>query len=90
MRLASNNLLDAAVITNDKTMKEQKQYEQFEIYYQISGGDFFFSGSQKVKSDYHNEEKLTTVFRQHLAKRFPIDSIQVTSIRQLPISPESV
>lgn len=71
-------------------MKEQKQLEQFEIYYAVSGGDFFFNGSQKVKSDFHDEEKLTDVFRQHLAKRFPVDSIQIVSIRQLPISQESV
>lgn len=70
-------------------MQIQKQLEKFEIYYTVQGGDFFFSGSEKVKSDY-DEEKLTNAFRQHLAKRFPIDSIQITSIRQLPILPESV
>jgi hypothetical protein len=71
-------------------MNEQKQLEQLEFYYTIQGGDFFFNGSQKVKSNFVDEGKLTNVFRQTLAKRFPIESTRpkiVSTLRHQTIYP---
>jgi hypothetical protein len=66
-------------------MEGQKELKQFEIFYTIQGGDYFFTASQKVKSDL-GEEKLANAFQQFLAKQFPIDFIKITLIRQLAIS----